>query len=68
MITHIGAGVHTSSHADSNVGTADHRPTGEKIKEAGEHVKGWFAAVHGMGEKIRGEFGAGVDRMANEVR
>jgi len=66
-LPHTGGGVHTGSHAESNAGTADHRSTGEKIKEAGEQLKGWFAVAHGMGEKSRGEFGARVDRMADEV-
>ena len=38
--------------------------TGES---AGEKVKGALAGIHGLGEKLRGEFNAGVDRAFDEV-
>jgi hypothetical protein len=48
-------------------GTTDKRSTAAKVKESASGVKGMIAAVHGAGEKIRGEFNSGVDRAFNEV-
>ena len=45
----------------------DERSTGEKAKEMASGAKGLVAAVHGVGEKIRGGFNAGVDRAFNDV-
>jgi hypothetical protein len=51
----------------NSTGTEQTRSTGSKVKEMAHGVKGLFAAVHGAGEKARGDFNAGVDRTFNEV-
>ena len=45
----------------------DERSKGERAKETASGVKGLVAAVHGVGEKVRGGFNAGVDRAFNDV-
>jgi len=45
----------------------DERSVGERAKESASGAKGLVAAVHGVGEKIRGGFNAGVDRAFNDV-
>ena len=47
--------------------TSDTRPTSSKIKESASGVKGLVAAAHGMGEMVRGNINAGVDRVLNDV-
>lgn len=42
--------------------------TGASAKDAGTAVKNVFAGIHGAGEKLRGEFNAGVDRAFDSVR
>ena len=60
-----------SSHSHIETCTETHptgeRSTGEKVKESASGAKGLVAAVHGVGEKIRGGFNAGVDRAFNDV-
>jgi len=51
----------------NSTGTEQTRSTGSKVKEMAHGVKGLFAAVHGAGEKARGDFNAGVDRTFNET-
>jgi len=40
--------------------------TGSKIREAGGGIKGVLAGIHGVGEKVRGEFNSAVDEGFNE--
>jgi len=40
--------------------------TGGGVKEGAQGVKGVLAGIHGIGEKVRGEFNAGVDEAFNE--
>lgn len=49
-------------------GTAGSSGTGVSgsVKEGASGIKGALAGVHGMGEKIRGEFNAGVDQAFHE--
>lgn len=56
------ANTYTGSASESRSST-----TGSKAEDVAQGVKGLFAAVHGAGESIRGEFNAGVDRSFNEV-
>ncbi len=37
------------------------------MKEVGHGIKGALAGVHGLGEKIRGEFNSAVDEAAGDV-
>jgi len=56
-----------TSHTNTNTTqTSGGRGTNQGVKQAASSVGGVFAAVHGAGEKIRGEFNAGVDRTFNE--
>jgi len=43
--------------------TSSSTTSGEKT---GDGIKGIFAGIHGMGEKARGEFNAGVDKTFDE--
>lgn len=43
-------------------------PPSNSGEKTGDGIKGAFAGIHGMGEKARGEFNAGVDRTFDEVR
>ncbi|KAL3426892.1 hypothetical protein PVAG01_00401 [Phlyctema vagabunda] len=40
--------------------------TGEKVKQGATGVKGAIAAVHGVGETMRGKFNSKVDQQFNE--
>ncbi|RDW62320.1 hypothetical protein BP6252_11753 [Coleophoma cylindrospora] len=40
--------------------------TGDKVKEGASGLKGLAAAVHGVGEEIRGTVNSSIDRAANE--
>jgi len=54
----------TEQIADGELGT---NTGGSGTGTEGKGIGGVFAAVHGAGEKIRGEFNAGVDRAFDEV-
>jgi len=65
----------TTNTGTGNVGTAGAHTTAQstapshteqKVNTAASGVGGVFAGLHGAGEKIRGEFNAGVDRAFNE--
>lgn len=61
----------TSNTTNNNLGSGAAPASsgaGAGMVDALNGVKGAFAAVHGAGEKIRGEFNAGVDRAFNDVR
>ena len=62
-----GAGMGTTGTTGTTGEMSDNRSRGAKVKEGASGVKGMVAAVHGVGEKIRGEFNSGVDRAFNEV-
>lgn len=62
---HRVGGATTSEHGNGN--TVDNRTTSEKVKESASGVKGLVAAVHGVGETLRGEFNAGVDGLVGDV-
>ena len=51
-------------------GTAGEHGTGAGggVKDAAGGVKNVIAGIHGAGEKLRGEFNAGVDKTFHEVR
>lgn len=53
-------GINTGARTDT-------RPTSSKIKESASGAKGLVAAVHGVGETIRGNVNATVDRAFNDV-
>jgi len=56
----------TYEHTSTATGNTHPSSTGQKTQEAASGVKGLFAAAHGAGEKLRGEFNAGVDRTFDE--
>jgi len=51
-------------------GTAGEHGTGAGggVKDTAGGVKNVIAGIHGVGEKLRGEFNAGVDNTFHEVR
>jgi hypothetical protein len=57
----------TSTTTGTAIGGVDNRSTGSQVKEMAHGVKGLFAAVHGAGESVRGNFNAGVERAFHEV-
>jgi len=52
----------TSTHPNTTSTSTTHGTKSSKLNE----VKGVVAAIHGAGEKLRGEFNSGVDRAFNE--
>jgi len=62
-----GAGGATTSTGYGNGNAVDNRTTSAKVKESASGVKGLAAAVHGVGETLRGEFNAGVDGLVGDV-
>jgi hypothetical protein len=64
MSTHTTSTSTTTSSANPTAGA----PTAsQKINEAGTDLKGALAGIHGVGEKVRGEFNAGIDRAFETV-
>lgn len=58
--THVG-----TSGAMTSETSGERFESGEGV---GGKVKGFVAAVHGMGETARGAFNSGVDQVAGDVR
>jgi len=65
---HTGRGATTSNgmHTTTQTTAPSTSTTEAKTQSAASSVGGVFAGIHGAGEKIRGEFNAGVDRAFNE--
>ncbi|TVY39693.1 hypothetical protein LOCC1_G005385 [Lachnellula occidentalis] len=61
--THTGNTLGTSTGTGTATGPTT---TGQKSQSAASSVGGVVAGIHGAGEKLRGEFNAGVDRAFNE--
>merc|ERR1711964_56377 len=63
--------IHTGSTygkttASSGMHTAGTTATGHTSSGSGGGVKGVLAGIHGMGEKVRGEFNKGVDGVVGD--
>jgi hypothetical protein len=63
------SGTHStgSSNPTTSTGSNTTSTPGTSGEKAGDGIKGLFAGIHGAGEKMRGEFNAGVDRTFDEV-